>query len=100
MQSSAPIDIGSLIVSDPLFRNGRPCIAETGMSVHAIAVRYRAGEDAETIAAHLFDIPLSHVHAAIAYYLVNRARVDAELDEEAALYDELAARSRVERTSH
>ena len=75
MSTDAIVDIGSLIVSDPEFRNGKPCIAGTGMSVHAIAARYRQGESAEAIAEDLFDIPLGHVYAAIAYYLANRARL-------------------------
>ena len=86
MLTDTPIDIGSLITSDPAFRGGRPCIAGTGMSVREVAARYRAGETAEEIS----DIPRSHVHAAIAYYLANRAQIGAELDEEAALYEQLA----------
>ena len=59
------------------------------MSVHAIASRYAAGQSAEEIAADIPDIPLSHIHAALAYYLANRTQIDAELEAEAAEHDHL-----------
>ena len=89
MAAGTPVDIGTLIYSNPSFRNGRPCIAGTGMSVHAVAARYRQGQSVDEIAADIPDIPLSHIHAALAYYLANRERVDAELDSEAAEHDRL-----------
>jgi uncharacterized protein (DUF433 family) len=85
----ATVDIGTLIYSDPQFRGGRPCIAGTGRSVHAVAARYLQGQSAEQIAADIPDIPLSHIHAALAYYLANREQVDAELAAEAAEHDRL-----------
>ena len=89
MAARAPVDIGTLIYSDPAFRGGRPCIAGTGLSVHAIASRYREGQSADDIAADIPDVPLSHIHAALAYYLANREEFDAEFDSEAAEYDRL-----------
>ncbi len=89
MAARAPVDIGTLISSDPGFRDGRPCIAGTGMSVHAVAVRYLQGQTAEQIAADIPDIPLSHIHAALAHYLMNREQIDAELAAEAAEHDHL-----------
>jgi uncharacterized protein (DUF433 family) len=89
MAAPGLVDIGTLIYSDPGFRGGRPCIAGTGMSVHAIAARYRQGQSAEQIVADIPDIPLSHIHAALAYYLANRDRIDAELAAEAEEHDRL-----------
>lgn len=89
MAARAPVDIGTLIYSDPRFRGGRPCVAGTGMSVHAVAARYQQGQSAEQIADDVPDIPLSHIHAALAYYLANRDRIDADLAAEAAEYDRL-----------
>jgi uncharacterized protein (DUF433 family) len=83
------VDIGDLIVSRPDLHSGRPCLAGTGMTVHAVARRYLQGQRAEDLAADLPDIPLSHIHAAIAYYLANRERIDAELAEDAAEADRL-----------
>jgi uncharacterized protein (DUF433 family) len=85
----ARVDIGTLIESDPAFRGGRPRIAGTGMSVHAVAARYLSGQSAEEIADDLPDIPLSHIHAALAYYLANREQIDAELAAETAEHDRL-----------
>ena len=91
MATKAPVNIATLIYSRPDLHGGRPCLAGTGMTVHAIAARYRRGESAEAIAADLPDIPLSHIHAALAYYLANRGRIDGELAADEAIYDELAA---------
>ena len=89
MAGRAPVDIGSLIYSDPAFHGGRPCIAGTGMSVHAVTARYLDRQSAEQIAADVPDIALSHIHAALAYYLANREQIDAELAAEAAEHDRL-----------
>jgi hypothetical protein len=35
------------------------------------------------------DIPLSHIHAALAYYLANRDQIDAELAADAKQHDRL-----------
>lgn len=51
MASDTLIDIGTLVVVDPDFRNGRPCIAGTGMSVHAVARLYLNGEPAQARAS-------------------------------------------------
>lgn len=97
MVSNAPVDISTLIGSRPDLHDGRPCLAGTGMTVHAIARRYLQGERAEGMAADLPDIPLSHIHAAIAYYLANRVRIEAELAEDQAEADRLFAASQHER---
>lgn len=89
MASDTLIDIGTLIVVDPDFRNGRPCIAGTGMSVHAVARPYSNGEPANEIAADFPDIPPSHIYAAIAYYLANRDAIDADLAADQAEADRL-----------
>jgi uncharacterized protein (DUF433 family) len=60
------------------------------MSVHAVAALYRDGHSAEEIGTEFPDIPRSHIHAAIAYYLANRSQIDADLDAEAGLYERLA----------
>lgn len=91
MASHAAVNIATLLESRPGLHGGRPCLAGTGMTVHAVARRYRQGERAEQIAADLPDIPLSHIHAAIAYYLANRESIDAELAEDQVESDRLFA---------
>jgi uncharacterized protein (DUF433 family) len=98
MASEAPVELGTLIISTPGVHGGRPCLAGTRIPVLTVAAHYRTGESAEQIAEHLPHAPLSHIHAAIAYYLANRERVDAELADEEALYERLAAESRDRRS--
>jgi len=92
MTTSTPVDIGALFYSDPERHSGRPCLAGTGMTVHAVAARYSTGMSAEEIQDQFPDLDLSLFYAAITCYLANRARIDAEMAEDRALYDELAAR--------
>ena len=89
MATTAPVDIGQFIYSDPSFRDGRPCIAGTGMSVHAVAARYLQGRSADDIADGVPDIPRSHIYAALAYYFANREQIDAELATDEAEHDRL-----------
>ena len=80
------IDIGSYIVSTPEIRHGRPRIAETGITVHRIAIWYKLGYTPEEIAYQYQHLNLAQVYAALAYYHANRNQIDAEIaaDEEEA----------------
>jgi uncharacterized protein (DUF433 family) len=86
-------DIGTLITQTPGICGGRPRIAGTGVSVRRIAGWYKTGRTPEEIAAQYGHLTLSQVYAAITYYTANRELIDAELTEEKALYDRLAAES-------
>ena len=90
--TTAPVDIGTLIYSRPDLHDGRPCLAGTGMTVHAVAIRWLRGQSPDEIWDDIPDIPLSHFYAAVAYYLANREQIDADIAADAKLYDELAAR--------
>lgn len=92
MATSTPADIGTLIYSDPEPRSDRPCLAGTGMTVHAVADLYNQGMSAEQIQAAFPDLDLTLFYAAITYDLANRARIDAEPAADQARYDGLAAR--------
>ena len=92
MTTSTPVDIGTLIYSRPDLHSGKPCLAGTGMTVHAVAARYLSGMSAEEIQDQFPDLDLTLFYAAITYYLANRVRIDAEMAEEEALANELAAR--------
>jgi uncharacterized protein (DUF433 family) len=83
------VDIGTLVYSDPDYRDGRACIAGTGMSVRSVARRYLGGMTVEEIADDIPDIPKSHFYAAIAYYLANRESMDAEMAAEDEEYEQL-----------
>ena len=99
MAAPTVVDIGSLIYSDPGYRHGKPCIAGTGMSVQSVAIRYQQGMSAETMAADIPDIPLSHFHAAIAFYLANRARIEADIAADEAEGDRLEAEFKLARAA-
>lgn len=89
---TAPVDIGTLIVSTPGYCGGRPRIVDTRMTVTAIAALWQQGHTAEDIIDHVFvDLNLVQVHAALTYYFANRDMVDRWLMEDAALHDEMAA---------
>jgi uncharacterized protein (DUF433 family) len=87
-------DIGSFITKTPGICGGRPRIAQAGVSVRRIAVCYRMGLTAEEIADQYEHLSLAQVYAALAYYHANRQAIEADLEQEEVLYDELAARNR------
>jgi len=72
-------DIGSLLVSTPGIRHGRPRIAGTGITVHRIAVWYKLGYSPEEIARRYGHITEAQVYAALAYYHANRDEIEGEL---------------------
>src|SRR5947209_4409948 len=93
MATSTPVDISTLIYSRPDLHGGRPCLAGTGMTVHGVvAFHVQQGMSAEEIQAEFPDLHLSLFYAALAYYYANQAQIDAELEADSQLYEELAAR--------
>lgn len=82
-------DIGSLIISSPGIRHGRPCIAGTGISVHRIAIWYKQGHSPEEIARRYGHLTEAQVHAALAYYHANRNEVETEIAADDAEADRL-----------
>ena len=76
------IEIGTLIDRDPKIRGGRPKIAGTGLTVSRIAVWYKMGMTPEEIALEYPHLSLAHVHAALAYYHVNRDEIEADIAQE------------------
>ncbi len=90
--AQAPVSLESLLVSREGYRGGRPCLRGTGITVHQVAAMRHLGLTAEEICAQNPDLDPSLFHAALAYYYANKARIDAELDEDARLGEELAAR--------
>ena len=83
-------DIGTLIERIP-DEDRRAVIAGTRTSVRQIAVMFKQGATAEKIARRESYLSLAQVYAGLAYYLVNKEEIEAELTAEEAEYDRLAA---------
>ena len=78
METMHPI---KLIVSNPDIRAGRPCIAGTGVTVADVAIaKIFHQQDPDSI-AEWYDLSLSQVYAALAYYYDHRAEIDASIQE-------------------
>lgn len=84
------IDIGTLIESTPNIREGRPCIAGTGVSVRRVVQWYKKGQSPENIADRIGHLTLAQVYAALAYYHANQEALEKDLREEAAAAEKLA----------
>ena len=84
MGMASATEIGTLIDRDPKIRGGRPKIAGTGLTVGRIAGWYKMGMTPEEIAREYPHLSLAQVHAALAYYHVNRDKIEADLAQEEA----------------
>jgi uncharacterized protein (DUF433 family) len=80
-----------IIVSNPELRGGRLVIAGTGVTVRTIAGHYKLGLTAEAIADEM-NLDLAGVYAALAYYHLNRAEIEADIlaNSEEAVIEEYA----------
>ena len=92
MTTETPVDIGTLIWSKPGMKGGRPCLAGTEMTVHAVAARHIPGMSAEEILDQFPDLDLARIHAALAYYFANKKRIEDELDADEQWGAEMAKR--------
>ena len=86
----ATTDIGTLVTRSTDRDNPRPMIAGTRTAVSRVVVLYKQGADAVEIARRISHLSLAQVYAALAYYHVNRAEIEAELAETDAEYWRLA----------
>jgi uncharacterized protein (DUF433 family) len=68
---------------------GRPCVASAGVSVHQVAILFTDGASPEEIDSRYEGLTLAGVYAALAHYFANRERIDSEIDEQDAIYEEL-----------
>jgi uncharacterized protein (DUF433 family) len=90
------------IVSDPRVRGGRPIIAGTRLTVSDIVLIHNTGDQrtAEQIATD-YRLSLGQVYAALAYYHLHEAEIDAQIAADAAeaeqLVEELGASDRLKR---
>ena len=91
MASTPAVKLSSLLVSRPGFRQGRPCLRGTGITVHAVAAAHLLGLSAEEICAQNPDLDPSLFHAALAYFFANREQIEAELERDRIEGERLAA---------
>lgn len=90
----ASVNIGSLIVSFPEIRGGRPRIAGTGMTVQRVVGWYKLGLTPEEIVDEIGHLTLAQVYAALAYYHANREEIETAIEndaDEAARLEEMHA---------
>ncbi len=92
MSPSTPVDIGYLITSRPGVQGGSLCLADTRIRVQTIAAMAMRGMGAEQILDELPHLDLARIHAALAYYYANREKVEADVEAERQLGEELAAK--------
>ncbi len=69
----------NLITSNPKVRNGRPCIAGTGLRVTDIMMASIYHMQTPDELAVGFGISLAQVHAALAYYYEHQAELDEDI---------------------
>ena len=74
----------TIIVSEPDVRGGRPVIAGTRLTVADIVAYYIYGGLTPENLAVSFKLSLGQVHAALAYYFLNKAEIEAEMRQDAA----------------
>jgi len=87
-------DIGSLIVRSPDVRGGRARIAGTGVTVRRVVGWYKLGLSPEEIADRVGHLTLAQVHAALAYYHLNRDQIEEDLTAGAAEAESLEQQAR------
>jgi uncharacterized protein (DUF433 family) len=92
MTTTAPVDIGSLLSSTPGVQGGKLCIAGTRTRVITIGALAMQGMTAEQIFEDRPHLDLAQIHAALAYYYANKELVEAQLEAEEKLEEELAAK--------
>jgi uncharacterized protein (DUF433 family) len=69
----------NLITTNPNVRGGRPCIAGTGLRVSDVVMAHLYHDQNPDEIATAYDVSLSSVYAALAYYYEHRADIDADL---------------------
>lgn len=80
MAATPTVELNSLLVARPGYRDGRPCLRGTGMTVHSVAAAHLLGLTAEDICQQNPDLDPSLFHAALAFYFANRDQIDADLE--------------------
>jgi len=85
-------DIGQLIDRSPQVRNGRPCIAGTGITVHRIVGWYKLGLSPEQMVERIGHVSLAQVHAALAFYHANQNDIESDIASDQAEAEKLQSK--------
>ena len=72
------LSLEGLIIKKSNLRGGRPTIAGTGVTVRTVVGHYKLGLAAEEIADEM-NLALASVYAALAYYHLNQAEIEADI---------------------
>lgn len=79
-------DLNSLIVSTPGVVGGKPRIRGHRVPVHRIAGWWQLGLSVEEITEKHPSLTPAEIHAALAYYHLNRAQIERYLAEDRAVF--------------
>ncbi len=71
-------------------------VGKTCVSLDSVVYAFNRGEDAAEIQRNFDTLSLAEVHAAIAYYLHNKAEVDAYLRQNEIEFEKLRAQNRID----
>jgi uncharacterized protein (DUF433 family) len=93
-------DIGQLISRDPQIRDGKPCIAGTGVSVHRIVGWYKLGMSPEEIVDEFSHLSLAQVYAALAYYHSNYREIESDIQAEEQVEERIIEQLRAQKDQH
>lgn len=91
---AAVTDLNSLLVAREGYRQGRPCLRGTGMTVHTLAAGLLRGATVQELFEENSDLDPSLIHAALAYYFANKEQIEADLERDAAEGAQLARQTR------
>lgn len=69
----------NLITTNPKIRNGRPCIAGTGLRVTDVVMATIFHDRTPGEIASDYSVSLAQVHAALAYYYQHKDELDADI---------------------
>ena len=78
-----------LIYSNPKVRGGSPCIAGTGLRVLDVVMSMQFADRSPEQMAASYQVPIAHIHAALAYYYENKDEIDEEIREDIRIGREL-----------
>ena len=83
--------LGEMIVRTPGVLGGKPCLQGHRVGVHRVAGWWKLGLSVEEIGERLSTLTPAEIHAALAYYHLNREEIESYLEEERIVTRDLAS---------